>query len=99
MAATIQEALAASFKDIMDELKIAGVNHTTIAAEMGWDNTVVSQIKRGTYRPSIQQLDRLLRVINRHAPKRKYEPKDLFRDPVEILREKLRQAEASLKEN
>jgi hypothetical protein len=87
VAASLQKALAASFAHIMRQLKHAGINQKVIASEMEWDDTVISQIKRGSYSPTIRQLDKLLLVINKHAATkgREFGPKDFFKDPIEIL--------------
>lgn len=86
VAASIQQALQASCNYILDQLKRAGVPNNVIAGEMGWEASVMSQLKRGRYQPSLKTLQKLLDVLNKHAPTGvEFGPKDLFRDPVDII--------------
>lgn len=86
MAASVREALAASFSQILRKLKAAGVDQKTIATAMNWDESIISQIKRGSYDPSLKTLEKLLKVLNRYATN-EIQPSDLFRDPIDLLRE------------
>ncbi len=79
VAASIRENFRANIGRIFDTLRdTQGVTQTRLAEKMGVPLSLLSQMRSGKYFPSVDQMQRLLNVLNEYMD---VQPEDLIKNP------------------
>lgn len=82
VAASVRDNFSKSVAHILDKLRESGVTQKAVAERLGWSSSMFSQIRSGTYNPTLEQVERIYETLREFS--KGLEPEDLFREQALI---------------